>query len=170
MRLPCDGALIVIEAEGGGERPPAVTALLEAWRAEGLPRFVARREARARPPATDPATGDRRLAMAGPDAFADGALEAALDDIGATTLVLCGAPSSALAASLRCAAALGYRLFVVADACAIDDPTSPPERLALAHLDGDLARVVTLPTALAAARLAKTRQRLNAAKAAARAV
>ena len=161
MRLPCDGALIVIDAEGGPEFPPAVAALLEAWRAEGLPRFVVRLEARARTPATDPASG--------PDAFADGALEAALDDIGATTLVLCGAPASALAASLRHAAALGYRLFVVAEACATDVPASPPERPALAQLDSELARVVTLPTALAAARQAKTRQRLNAAKAAARA-
>ena len=54
-------------------------------------------------------------------------------------------------------------------ACATDVPASPPERPALAQLDSELARVVTLPTALAAARQAKTRQRLNAAKAAARA-
>ncbi len=118
MRLPADAALILI---GDPRGDAAAAALTRVWGEEGLPIF-----------------------SAAPDAFADGALEAGLETIGATTLVARGAPAADFA---RAAVARGYRVFVVGDALE-----------GLADVD---ARFVTLETALEAGRRAKARQRLK---------
>jgi len=127
MRLPADAALIVVDAPPPTE--DAITALLTVWREEGLPVF--------------------HVAAQADSAFVDTGLEAALDAIGATTLVVCG---NALDATVRDAAGLGYRVFLVADAHAP----------ALARQHGEYAAVVSSETALEAGRRAKARLRWRA--------
>ena len=129
MRLPADATLIVAGAGPEGTRPAAVAALVAAFRREGLP-----------------------VEATGPDAFADGRLAARLDDLGATTLVLCG-EETAVSGAARAAEALGFHVFVVSDACWTD--------AAGARLPKGSAIVVDCATALAAAALAKARQRRN---------
>src|ERR1700691_2168796 len=99
-------------------------------------------------------------------------LAARLDELGATTLVLCGALAPhALEASARHAADLGYQVFVVADACRADDtvdlrgrlwPAEDVRALALAHLEGETATIVDVATSLDRASTAKARQRRGA--------
>ena len=86
------------------------------------------------------------IAARGGDAFADADLEARLDAIGATTLVFAnGFAGDRLRATVLAAAARGYRVFAVGEGEAGD-------------LGGDI-RVVSVETAVAAARRAKFRQR-----------
>ena len=102
-------------------------------------------------------------------------LEARLDELGATTLVICGALAShALEASARHAGDLGYQVFVVADACRAADtvdlrgrlwPAEEVWALALAHLKGETATIVDAAAALRAAATAKARQRRAAGRA-----
>jgi len=111
------------------------------------------------------------VAKTTPDAFAGTALEARLDDYGATTLVVCGVLThNSVESSVRAAASLGYRVFVVADACwAVDVvdlsgqpwPAEAVHRLSLTHMHREFARVVSLRAALDAAGTAKLRQRLK---------
>jgi isochorismate hydrolase len=92
-----------------------------------------------------------------------------LDELGATTLVLCGAfAGPGLEATARHAADLGYQVFVVADACrAVDTadlrgrlwPAEDVRALALARLRGETATIVDVATTLRAAATAKARQR-----------
>ena len=99
-------------------------------------------------------------------AFVGTALEETLDGLGATTLVICGVLThNSVEATARHAADLGYRVFVVADACwavALADggggfwPAEIVHRVALACLAGEYAAIVDAETTLAAARLAKT--------------
>ena len=128
MRLPADAALLLL---GPAPQAAAMEALRQAWTAEALPILEA------------PADGP----------FADGGLERALDALGATTLVLAG-PGAAAAA--RPAAALGYRLFVVEEAC--------PEPIELDDLIPDAARLVPLAVTLQAAAQANFRKRWRAAR------
>jgi nicotinamidase-related amidase len=197
MRLPSDAALIVIDLQdaiddarwGPRNNPGAeeiIAALLAAWRAEGLPIVHIRHDSVEpdspyrpdRPgnrfkPETAPLAGEAVVAKHTRSAFVDTALEETLDGFGATTLVICGVLThNSVEATARHAADLGYRLFVVADACwAVDLPAPdgrawPAEivhRLALACLDGEYGEVVDSAAALAAARQAKARQRLKEA-------
>jgi nicotinamidase-related amidase len=193
MRLPCDAALILVDLQqaiddpswGPRNNPDAeqtVAALLAAWREEGLPIVHIRHDSvepgspyrpdrpgnRFKPEAA-PLPGEPVVAKHTSSAFVDTALEETLDGFGATTLVLCGVLThNSLEATARHAADLGYRVFVVADACwAVDLPARegrawPAEivhRLALACLDGEYGEVVDSAAALAAAKLAKSRQR-----------
>ena len=127
MRLPADAVLIVVDAAG-----------VRSIRARPAPRARGRRatsrpssppggprvcrspiSAGIRPPRRHPPP-DGEIVVAGDatSAFVGTALEARLDELGATTLVLCGALAThALEASARHAADLGYQVFVVADAC-----------------------------------------------------
>ena len=101
-------------------------------------------------------------------AFVGADLEARLDELGATTLVLCGTLAThALEASARHAGDLGYQVFVVADACRAADavdlrgrlwPAEDVRALALAQLKGETATIVDVATALRAAAMAKARQ------------
>ena len=98
-----------------------------------------------------------------------------LDELGATTLVLCGALAThALEASAWHAADLGYQVFVVADACRAVDTADLGGRLwlaedvrtlALARLKGETATIVDVATTLRAAATAKARQRRGAGRA-----
>jgi hypothetical protein len=82
-------------------------------------------------------------------AFVGADLETRLDELGATTLVLCGTLAThALEASARHAGDLGYQVFVVADACRAVDTVDLRGRLwladdvralSLAHLKGETA-------------------------------
>ena len=139
MRLPADAALIVagrFHDEDGRAALHAVAALVETWRREDLPAFDLRSE-----------TGG-----AGGGAFG-GDLEARLDEVGATTLILCG-QADAVEASVGQAEALGFHVFIVGDACWPPTATTP-------DASRRPAVVVDLETALAAAGLAKSRQRLK---------
>ncbi len=131
MRLPADATLLVVGEAGGAGRDSAasaIAALIDRWRREGLPAIDAR---------------------GSEGAFDDGGLEARLDELGATTLVLCGG-ESAVGRAAADAEALGFHAFVVRDACRRDGP-SPGL--------GQAGTVVNLATTLAAAAVAKARQR-----------
>ena len=198
MRLPADAVLIVIDVQEAIDDPrwgprnnleaeANIAALIAAWRAEGLPLVHVRHDS------VDPASpyaphgpGHRFKRCAAPldgepvigksanSAFVGTALEDRLDDLGATTLVLCGAltPNS-VEATARHAGNLGYQVFVVADACwAVDKidlrgkrwPAEDVHALSLAHLHGEYGSVVDTATTLRAAATAKARQRHAAGK------
>jgi hypothetical protein len=140
MRLPADATLIVIGAydvAGAATAPETIGTLIKAWRREELPTIDAR--------------GDERRPEA--RALAGGPLEAQLDDLGATTLVLCG-EASAVETAAREAAALGFRVFIVRDACWTRGEASC--RITRTDMPG---AVVDAATALAASAVAKARQR-----------
>jgi nicotinamidase-related amidase len=195
MRLPADSALIVIDmqcaiddpvwgARNNPQAEQAITLLLQAWRAESLPIVHVRHdsiEPRSpyRPgtpghpfkPEAAPSKDEIVVGKTTPDAFAGSQLEARLDDLGVTTLVVCGVLThNSVEASVRAAASLGYRVFVVADACWSVDvvdlagqnwPAEAVHRLSLTHMHREFARVVSLRAALDAAATAKLRQRLR---------
>ena len=181
MRLPADAVLLVIDAEdppGRSRQGPAleaernIAALVAAWRAEGLPLTHVGRTAS--PPAIPPLGGEIVIVRKATSAFVGADLEARLDELGATTLVLCGTLASrALEASAMHAADLGYQLFVVADACSAVDavdltgrlwPAEDVRALALAHLNRETATIVDVATALRAAATAKARERRRAGR------
>ena len=182
MRLPADAVLPIIDAQEatgdprrGGSDPTAadrnIAALIGAWRAEGLPLVhVTRRPgASGSPlaPAVPPLNGEGVIVRNATSAFVGADLEARLDELGATTLVLCGALAThALEASARHAGDLGYQVFVVADACQAADtvdlqgrvwPAEDVRALSLAQLKGETATIVDVATALRAAANAKAR-------------
>lgn len=182
MRLPPDAVLLIIDAEGAVDSPrhgvgeaseveTNITALVSAWRAEGLPLAHVRRQpiAPASPFAISPLEGEIAMVRNATSAFVGVDLEARLDELGATTLVFCGTLAThALEASVRHAADLGYLVFVVADACRAADaldhrgrlwPAEDVRALALAHLKGETATIVDVATTLRAAAAAKARQR-----------
>jgi nicotinamidase-related amidase len=196
MRLPADGTLIVIgvqEAAGDPRFGPRnnldaeanIAALIAAWRTQGLPLVHVSQNALSRvsPSAqaggfkacAAPIDGEPVISATTSDAFAGTDLEALLDDIGATTLVLCGAfTSNSVETTARHAGSLGYQAFVVADACWTVDKTDLRGRLwraedvhalSLAHLHGEYATVVETAAALCAAETARTRQRREESRA-----
>ena len=122
-----------------------------------------------------PREGEIVIARDAMSAFVGAPLEARLDELGATTLVLCGALAThALEATARHAGDLGYQVFVVADACWAADavdlrgrlwPAEDVRALMLAHLSGETASIVDAATALRAAAMAKARQRRGAGRA-----
>ena len=193
MRLPSDAALLVIDVQMAIDDPKwgprnnpgaeaAIAALLAVWRAEGLPIFHIRHDSEQpgspyRPdspghvfkPEAAPLPGEPVTAKRTHSAFVDTDLEAALDAIGATTLVVCGVlTQNSVEATVRAAADIGYRVFLVGDACwAVDVrdlggrlwPAEDVHALSLANLHGEYAEVVNSETALEAGRRAKARQR-----------
>jgi nicotinamidase-related amidase len=184
MRLPADAVLLIIDAQeavdcprhGAGDGPEVeknIAALVAAWRAEGLPLAHAGRQPAGSP--LPPLDGEIVIVRNATSAFVGADLEARLDELGATTLVLCGALAThALEASARHAADLGYQVFVVADACRAADvidlngrlwPAQDVRALALAHLRGETATIVDAAMALRAAATAKARQRRAAGRA-----
>jgi nicotinamidase-related amidase len=185
MRLPADAVLLIIDAQeavdgprhGAGDAPEVETniaSLVAAWRAEGLPLAHIGRQliVPASPLAIPPLDGEIAIVRNATSAFVGADLEARLDELGATTLVLCGTLAThALEASARHAADLGYQVFVVADACRAADaldltgrlwPAEDVRALTLAHLKGETATVVDVATTLRAAAMAKARQRRRA--------
>ena len=125
-------------------------------------------------PEAAPRSGERVIGKRSQSAFAGTELEAALDEIGATTLVVCGVLThNSVEATVRAASCLGYRVFVVADACWAVDVTDlrgklwsaeDVHALSLANLNGEYATVVSFEAAFAAARGAKLRQRMRATR------
>jgi len=169
MRLPADAVLMVVDAESDPREAAdsRIAALIAAWRAEGLPLVHAGRRS-----ATPPRDGETVIASEAMSAFVGAGLEEKLDEFGATTLVFCGSlATQALEATARHAGDLGYRVFVVADACraaeAVDLggrawPAEDVRTLALARLQGEALTIVDCATALQAAATAKARQRRKA--------
>ena len=190
MRLPADAVLLVIDAQeaiddprhAAGDVPVAdqnIATLIAAWRAEGLLLVHVDKQATALAsrlaPAVAPLDGEIVIVRMAKSAFVGADLEARLDELGATTLVLCGTLAThALEASARHAGDLGYQVFVVADACRVSDtvdlrgrlwPAEDVRALSLAHLKGETATIVDVATALRAAATAKARQRRGAGRA-----
>jgi nicotinamidase-related amidase len=184
MRLPADAALLIIDAQeavdgprhGGAEALEVETniaALVAAWRIEGLPLAHVARQPGSSP--LPPLDGEIVIVRNATSAFVGADLEARLDELGVTTLVLCGALAThALEASARHAGDLGYQVFVVADACRAVDTADLGGRLwlaedvralALARLNGETATIVDVATTLRAAATAKARQRRGAGRA-----
>ena len=151
-----------------------IAALVAAWRAEGLPLAHVGRQTPASGSSFAPLDGEIVIVRNATSAFVGSDLEARLDELGATTLVLCGALATpALEASARHASDLGYQLFVVADACHAADtidlrgrlwPAEDVRALSLARLKGETATIVDAATALRAAATAKARQRREAGR------
>jgi nicotinamidase-related amidase len=192
MRLPADAVLLIIDAQEpvDGPRQGAadaaevetnIAALVAAWRAEGLPlAHVGRRPiVPASALAIPPLDGEIVMVRNATSAFVGADLEARFDELGATTLVLCGTLAThALEASARHASDLGYQVFVVADACHAADaldlrgrlwPAEDVRALTLAHLKGETATIVDIATTLRAAAMAKARQRRSRGRLIARA-
>ena len=172
MRLPADATLIVIDVQDAIDDPRwaprnnpeaerNIAALIGAWRAEGLPLIhVVQSSIEPHSPRA-PLAGETVIAKYAGSAFVGTSLEGVLDELGATTLVLCGALIfDAVEATARDAGSLGYQVFVVADACWAADAEG-----AHARLDGECARIVDAATTLRAAAAAKARQRHAAGKA-----
>jgi len=193
MRLPCDAALLVIDMQeaiddprwGPRNNPGAeaiIAGLLAAWRAEDLPIFHIRHDSteRGSPYRPDrpghgfksvaqPLAGEAIIGKTTNSAFVETPLEEALDEIGATTLVVCGVlTNNSVEATVRHGGNLGYRIFVVADACwAVDKHdlsgrlwlAADVHALSLANLHGEYAEVVDSAKTLRAAALANARQR-----------
>ena len=198
MRLPCDAALIVVdvqwaidEAQWGPRNNPgaeaAIASLIAAWRAEKLPIAHIRHDspepdspyAPGKPghgfkPCAMPREGERVVAKRARSAFVGTGLEDALDALGATTLVICGVlTSNSVEATARDAGDLGYRVFVVADACwAVDKrdlsgrswPAEDVHALSLANLSGEYAEIVDCAATLRAAATANARKRMREAR------
>jgi nicotinamidase-related amidase len=193
MRLPCDAVLLLIDLQqaigdpvyGPRNNPGAeenVAALLAAWRAETLPILHIRHDStepaspyrpdapgHAFKPETAPLAGETVIGKSATSAFVGTALEEALDALGATTLVVCGAlTNNSVEATVRHGGNLGYRIFVAADACwAVDKadlsgrlwPAADVHALSLANMHGEYAEVVTSAMALQAAAMANARRR-----------
>jgi nicotinamidase-related amidase len=192
MRLPCDATLIVIDVQQAIDDPrwgprnnpgaeSAIASLIAAWREEALPIVHIRHDsiepgspyAPGGPghpfkPEAQPLDGETIIGKSAHSAFVGTPLEETLDALGATTLVLCGVLThNSLEATARHAGDLGYRAFVVADACwaaavRVGDrlwDAADVHALSLAHLDGEYAAVVDCAATLAAARLARARER-----------
>lgn len=173
MRLPSDATLIVIDAEppGGEALGPPTTALaclghlVAVWRGEGLAVVHARgADGDAGAQTTPCVDGVTVIARPAASAFVGTGLDEHLTERGCTTLVVCGFDTDlAVEASVRHAADLGFRLFVVADACAAPDRTdlagrawtgTDVHRLALARMAAVDAKIVDLRTAWIAAKTA----------------
>jgi nicotinamidase-related amidase len=199
MRLPADAVLIVIDVQEAIDDPrwgprnnleaeANIAALIAAWRTEGLPIVHVRHDSvePASPyaphgrghrfkPCASPLHGETVIGKNANSAFVGTTLEGMLDELGATTLVICGVltPNS-VEATARHAGNLGYQAYVVEDACwAVDKvdlrgkrwPAEDVHALSLAHLQGEYASIADTATTLRAAASAKARQRRAAGKA-----
>jgi nicotinamidase-related amidase len=194
MRLPADAVLIVIDVQEAIDDPrfgarnnldaeANIAALIAAWRAERLPLVHIGHdglEALDAPthrfkPCALPLDGETVIGRSAMSAFVGTGLEGLLDELGATTLIICGALTpNAVEATARHAGDLGYQVFVVGDACWAVEETDlrgqvwladDVHAISLAHLQGEYASVVDAATTLRAAATAKARQRRATGKA-----
>lgn len=188
MRLSADAALMIVDMQAAIDDPrwgelnnpgaeANVAALLAAWREAGLPVLHIRHDSpqTASPyragtpghgfkPCAAPLPSEPVFAKETTSAFADGRLDAALTRLGVACLVVCGVlTQNAVEATARSAGDLGYRVFVVEDACRASAKIDLAGRrwsaeeihaISLANLSGEYARIVTTPAAVAAARAA----------------
>ena len=185
MRIPKDTALLVIDMQvaidhakwGPRNNPGAeanIVSLLEAWRARDLPIVHVRHDSteatspyrpgqpgNAFKPRVAPRHGETTVAKSVNSAFIGTGLEELLSEAGRTTLVVCGVlTTNSVESTVRHAGNLGFRVFVVSDACwAVDMrgvsgelwPAMAVHAMALANMDGEFAKIVDCATALAAA-------------------
>jgi nicotinamidase-related amidase len=193
MRLPCDAALIVIDVQtaiddprwGPRNNPGAeslIAALIDAWRAEALPLVHIRHDStepdspyrpgspgHAFKPEAKPLAGETVIGKSASSAFVGAGLEETLDALGVTTLVVCGVLThNSVEATVRHGGNLGYRIFVVEDACwAVDKrdlsgrlwPAADVHAFSLANMHGEYAEVVSGALTLQAAAMANARRR-----------
>ena len=185
MRIPKDTALLVIDMQkaideprwGPRNNPDAerkIARLLAAWRAAAMPVIHIRHDSTEpqspyRPgqpghdykPEAMPLLGEMVVTKQVNSAFIGTGLERRLNDAGRTTLVICGVLThSSVEATVRHAGNLGFRVFVVADACWSVETRDLTGRvwaaaevhvLSLTHMQGDYAQVTDARTAAAAA-------------------
>jgi len=172
LRLPADATLIVVGAQEAiehclsavdGRRLEAnLASLIAAWRKERLPIVHASLDRAAsasfEASATTALDGETAIAAGAAEAFFMAELEKILEDAGVTTLVLCGV-LSAVEKMARDAEDLGYRVFIPRDACWPAASLADP---AMASLSREGAALVDTAATLAAATVAKARQRREA--------
>jgi nicotinamidase-related amidase len=186
MRLSTDAVLMVVDMQAAIDDPrwgelnnrdaeANIAALLAAWRALGLPVLHIRHDSpelrspyragtpgHAVKPCAAPLPTEPVFAKQTTSAFAEGRLDATLTKLGVTCLVLCGVlTQNSVEATARSAGDLGYRVFVVEDACRASARTDRTGRrwsadevhaLSLANLAGEYARIVATGETVAAAR------------------
>lgn len=182
LALPDDAILLTIDVQLGFDQfaqrnnPQAeanIAALHAAWRGAGRPLWHVRHDSEEadsvfRPglpgnafkPETAPMPGEPVIAKSVHSAFIGTDLEERLQAAGSGSLVLAGIQTNyCVATTARMAGNLGYRTFVVGDACAtfpqtlLSGPTVDAQMahdLALAELHGEFATVVTTKDVLAA--------------------
>jgi nicotinamidase-related amidase len=175
MRLPFSTVLVVIDVQlaiddpvwGPRNNPGAearIAQLLSTWRQAGMPIVHIRHDSteprspyrpgqpgHAFKPEARPLAGETVIAKETNSAFVGTGLEAHLEQLGATDLVMCGViTNNSLEASVRHAGNLGYRVFVPGDACWTVNKTDLTGRiwcaedvhqLALANMHGAYATV-----------------------------
>jgi nicotinamidase-related amidase len=157
LRLPRDTALVLIDFQlaiddpkwGPRNNPDAevkASGLLQVWRKVGAPIIHVRHDSveptspyrpgqigNAFKLIVAPKPGERVIAKSTPSAFIATELEAHLEALGATTLVVCGVlTQNSVEATVRQAGCLGFRVIVVEDATAATDTTDSRGRLWLA--------------------------------------
>jgi nicotinamidase-related amidase len=181
--IPADAALILIDLQravehsswGPRNNPAAeanVAKLLREWRARRMPLFHIRHDStdpastyrpgqagHAFKPEAAPLAGETVLAKRTNSAFIGTDLEARLRAAGIGTVVVAGvATNNCVEATVRMAGNLGFRTYVVADACFTFDRKDWSGRLrtaaevhdmSLANLDGEYCTVVTTDWVLA---------------------
>jgi nicotinamidase-related amidase len=182
LALPDDTVLITIDVQKGFDQFPSrnnprleanIAALHAAWRKAGRPLWHVRHDSEEaesvfRPglpgnafkPETAPAPGEPVIPKSVHSAFIGTGLEERLQAEGLGTLVVCGIQTNyCVATTARMAGNLGYRTFVVGDACATFTqkllsgekvPAQMAHDLALAELHGEFATVVSTKDVLAA--------------------
>ena len=185
MRIPKDTTLIVIDVQmaiddpcwGPRNNPDAerkIARLLATWRAAKMPIVHVRHDSlepnspyrpgqpgNAFKPEAAPLPGETIIAKQVNSAFIGTSLERQLNAAGRTTLVICGALThNSVEASVRHAGNLGFRVFVVADACWSVDTRDLTGRvwsaadvhiLSLSHMQGEYAKVTDARSAAEAA-------------------
>ncbi|MFA5945206.1 MAG: cysteine hydrolase family protein [Candidatus Thermoplasmatota archaeon] len=181
LNLPPDTVLLTIDVQKGFDQFPQrnnprlegnVAALHVAWRDAGRPLIHVRHDSREpesvfRPgqpgndfkPEAAPANGEAVVRKSVHSAFIGTDLEGRLRAAGANTLVILGIQTNfCVASTARMAGNLGYKTFVVGDACAtfgqklLDGKTVAAQMvhdLALAELHGEFATVVSTQDVLA---------------------
>lgn len=193
MRLPLSTALVLIDLQcavddpkwGHRNNPDAeqrIANLLVAWRAARMTVVHVRHDSadphspyrpqgpgNAFKPILVPLADETVVGKDTNSAFIGTNLEAVLDGLGATDLVMCGVlTNNSLEASVRHAGNLGYRVFVPGDACwAVDKcdltgrlwPAEDVHQLSLANMQGEYASVVTVAGVHAALSAASARKR-----------
>lgn len=182
LALPADAVLVTIDVQAGFDRFPGrnnpgleerLAALQAAWRHAGRPLWHVRHDSveprsvfrpglpgNAFKPETAPLPGEPVIPKSTHSALVGTDLDLRLRRAGCGTLVLAGIQTNyCVASTARMAGNLGYRTFVVGDACAtfpqrLLDGTEVAAQLAhdlaLAELHGEFATVVSAREVLAA--------------------
>ena len=174
LELPLGAVLLTVDVQKGFDQFPGrnnpdaeanVAALHAAWRASGRPLIHVRHDSveprsvfrpslpgNAFKPEAQPAKGEPVVRKSVHSAFIGTDLEGRLRQMGARTIVVLGIQTNyCVASTARMAGNLGYKTFVVGDACAtfpqalLDGRTVDAQTahdLALAELHGEFATVV----------------------------